>query len=234
MSDTEFDTALVTAAFRLGGEEGWRNVNVAKAARAAGLSLAEARDRFPTRTAILLRFGRLADQVALLDAPDEGTTRDRLFDLLMRRLDVLQTHRAGVKALLRSLPADPPTALLLALATRRSMRWMLQGAGLAATGPAGAVQARGLTAIWLWAVRAWERDETDDLSGTMAAVDNALKRAEQVASWLQGGRGSAARGADGAGDADASPVEDGSPIEGVSPVEDVSPVVGGALPEAEA
>src|SRR5450432_2758712 len=114
MTGSEFDTALVTAAFRLAAEDGWRKVSVAAAARAAGLSLAEARGRFPSRAAILLRFGRLADQAALLDAPSEGPVRDRLFDLLMRRFDVLQAHRAGVKALLRALPFDPPMALLLA------------------------------------------------------------------------------------------------------------------------
>jgi ubiquinone biosynthesis protein COQ9 len=177
MTDTEFDTALVTAAFRLAGEDGWGKVNVASAARAAGLSLAEARGRFRSRASILLRFGLLADQAALLDAPSEGAVRDRLFDLLMRRFDVLQAHRAGVKALLRSLPANPPAALLLACATRRSMRWMLQGAGVDATGPRGGLQVRGLVAVWLWAVRAWERDESEDLSGTMAAIDTALQRA---------------------------------------------------------
>lgn len=186
MTDTEFDTALVTAAFRLAGEDGWRTVNVAASARAAGLSVAEARGRFPSRATILLRFGQLADQAALLDAPDEGPPRDRLFDLLMRRYDVLQTHRAGVKAVLRSLPTDPATALLLACATRRSMQWMLQGAGVTANGARGALQVKGLLAVWLWGVRAWERDDSEDLSGTMAAVDTALQRAEQVASWLHG------------------------------------------------
>src|ERR1700689_5214945 len=128
MTDTEFDTALITAAFRLAGEEGWRRVNVAKSARAAGLPLSEARDRFPSRNAILLRFGRLADQAALKDAPSEGPVRDRLFDLLMGRFDALQAHRSGVKALLKALPTEPPTALLLACATRTSMRWLLQAA----------------------------------------------------------------------------------------------------------
>jgi len=188
MTDTEFDTALITAAFRLAGEEGWRKVNVAKSARAAGLSLSEARDRFPSRNAILLRFGRLADQAALKDAPSEGPVRDRLFDLLMSRFDMMQAHRAGLKALLKALPADPPTAILLACATKRSMRWMLQGAGVTATGPRGELQVRGMLAVWLWAVRAWERDESEDMSGTMAAVDKGLERAEQVASWLHGQR----------------------------------------------
>jgi ubiquinone biosynthesis protein COQ9 len=191
MSDIEFDIALVTAAFRVAGEQGWRRLNVAIAAREGGLPLAEARARFPSRAAILLRFGRLADQAALTDAPAEGPVRDRLFDLLMRRFDFLQTHRAGVKALLRSLPTDPPTALLLASASRHSMRWMLQAAGLTATGIRGELQVKGLLAVWLWAVRAWERDESADLSGTMAAVDSALQRADQIAGWLHGHRDAA-------------------------------------------
>ncbi len=188
MSDSEFDNALVSAAFRMAGEEGWSRVTVAAAARVAGLSVAEARGHFVGRSSILLRFGRFADQAALKDAPFEGPVRDRLFDLLMRRFDVLQAHREGVKAVLRALPGDPATALMLASATRTSMRWMLQAAGVTATGPRGAVQASGLVAVWLWGLRAWERDETDDLSGTMAAVDAALGRADQLASWLSGSR----------------------------------------------
>ena len=129
MDDAAFDNALIAAAFQLAAEQGWRRVSVVAAARAAGLPLARARERFPGRSAILLRFGRLADQAALAEAPSEGPVRDRLFDLLMRRIDALQTHRAGVLALLRALPAEPPIALLLALATRRSMRWMLAAAG---------------------------------------------------------------------------------------------------------
>jgi ubiquinone biosynthesis protein COQ9 len=188
MSDLDFDTAIVTAAFRVAADQGWRRVNVAAASRAAGLPVAEARARFLNRASILLRFGRLADQAALQDAPSEGPVRDRLFDLLMRRFDALQAHRKGVKAVLRALPTEPPTALLLACATRTSMRWMLQAAGVTATGPRGALQVRGLVAVWLWGVRAWERDESDDLSATMAAVDVALGRAERVASWLCGSR----------------------------------------------
>ena len=45
---------------------------------------------------------------------------------------------------------------------------------------------RGLIAVWLWTLRAWERDESADLSATMAALDTALGRAEQAMRWLRG------------------------------------------------
>jgi ubiquinone biosynthesis protein COQ9 len=184
MDDAEFDRQLIAAAFQLAAEDGWRSVSVAAAARTAGLALVRARERFPGRSTILLRFGRLADQAALAELPSDGPPRDRLFDLLMRRIDVFQAHRAGVLALLRALPAEPPTALMLALATRRSMRWMLDTADLSAGGIRGELRVKGLVAVWLWTMRAWQADETEDLSATMAALDAALRRAEQAAEWL--------------------------------------------------
>ena len=184
MDDAAFDQALTAAAFQLAAERGWRSVSVATAATAAGLPLARARERFPGRAAILLRFGRLADQAALAEVSSDGSARDKLFDLLMRRIDALQAHRAGVLALLRALPADPPTTLLLALATRRSMRWMLEAAGITTRSLRGELRVRGLVAVWLWTIRAWRSDESEDLSATMAALDTALRRAESAAEWL--------------------------------------------------
>jgi hypothetical protein len=187
MDEIEFDAALIAAFFRQVAETGWSHTSVAAAAREAALPMAEARRRFPGRAAVLLRFGRAADAAALAETPPEGPVRDKLFDLLMRRFDALQAHRAGITALLRALPADPPTALLLACATRRSMRWMLEAAGVSTAGLRGELRVRGLVAVWLWTLRAWEQDESADLSGTMAALDAALRRADRLAGWLGGG-----------------------------------------------
>jgi hypothetical protein len=189
--DREFDQALVAKAFELIAEVGWRRLSVAQAAREAGLKLDQARTRFPLPLAVLLRFGVMADQAALADAASEGPVRDRLFDIVMRRIDVLQANRRGVLALLRALPSEPGLALMLTAASLRSMVWLLEGAGISATGPIGLLRAKGMLAVWLWTVRAWQNDDTADLSATMAALDVALNRAEQAAGWLPGGRRSA-------------------------------------------
>jgi hypothetical protein len=184
MDDADFDRALIAAAFRIAAERGWRSTLPAGAAHAAGLSLARARQRFPNRAALLLRFGRLADEAALAEVPTEGAVRDRLIGLLMRRMDILQAHRGGMLALLRALPAEPATALLLAVATRRSMRWMLEAAGVPTTGLYGELRVKGLIAVWLWTIRAWQRDESEAMDATMAALDAALRRAESAAGWF--------------------------------------------------
>ena len=143
MTDQEFDDALIAAVFKRAAEAGWARVTVADAARDAGLPLAEARVRFPGKHRVLLRFGQRLDQSALAAATGEGPIRDQLFDLLMSRFDTMKPHREGVAALLRHLPRDPATSLLLTCATRRSMRWMLHAAGQPTAGLRGTLRIKG-------------------------------------------------------------------------------------------
>ena len=188
MDDKEFDHALVAAAFEQAALTGWRGLSIVEAARAGGLPLDRARARFPGPGAVLMRFGVMADQGALAEPAGEPLPRDRLFDLLMRRFDVLQQHRAGMLALLDHLPKDPGLSLLLGNATGRSMGWMLEAAGVSAAGIGGRLRAAGLVGVWLYALRAWKADESADLAGTMSALDKALDQAEKLSGALPGGR----------------------------------------------
>jgi len=189
MSEQDFDRALIAAAFRRAASDGWAGVSVYDAAREAGLPAAEARARFSGKRALLLRFGALLDQDALAAVSQEGTVRDRLFDLLMERFMAMRAHRAGIVALVRYLPSDPCTALAMARATRASMRWMLHAAGISTSGLRGAARVGGLAAVWSWTARTFESDESDDLTATMAALDRALGRADRLARWFSGERG---------------------------------------------
>jgi hypothetical protein len=111
--------------------------------------------------------------------------RDRIFDVLMRRLDAMQPHRPGLVRFLDELRGDPPIALFVLGLLPRSMAWMLEAASVDTAGLAGLARTEGLTAVWLATLRAWARDETVDLGPTMAALDRALDRAEQVARTLR-------------------------------------------------
>lgn len=186
MSITETDRTLIAAVFEQAALRGWSDVSIADAARSAGIPLGEARARMPGRGAVLMRFGLMADQAALAGVSMSETPRERLFDIVMARFDALQQHRAGVLSLLAALRTDPGTSLLLYGATLRSMKWLLDGAGIPAAGIVGSLRIHGLLALWLYALRAWEADESADLSSTMAAVDRGLDRAIQAENMLPG------------------------------------------------
>jgi len=184
MTDADFDAAVVSAVFAEAGLRGWRRASLVEAARDAGLDLARTRQRFPSKLFVLMRFGSMADQAALTGTTTEGPVKDRLFDILMRRFDVLQAHRAGVLAVLDAARLDPLLGLFLARLSVRSMEWLLEGAGLSAAGLRGRLRVKGLLGVWLWAVRAWSQDDSADLAATMTATDKALDRAGEFARHL--------------------------------------------------
>ena len=186
MDDAAFDRAVIAAVFAQAALRGWAEVSLVEAAQDAGLKLARVRARFPGRDAVLMRFGVQADQAALAGAVTVGTPRERLFDILMCRFEALQAQRGGVMALMVALRTDPLTSLLLYGATLRSMRWLLEAAGVPSIGITGMLRVHGLMALWLYALREWERDESADLSGTMRAVDKGLDRALQAERSLPG------------------------------------------------
>lgn len=185
-----FDAAVVAAVFMQAGLIGWRDTSLVESCREAGLDLPRVRMRFPGKTAVLLRFGVMADQAALAATPSTGIPRDRLFDAIMARFDQLQAHRDGILALTEALRFDPGTTFLLYGATLRSMKWMLDAAGIPSQGLTGQLRIHGLLAVWAYALRAWERDQGSDLPATMAAVDRALDRALQAEGLLPFNRAS--------------------------------------------
>ncbi len=191
MSDTtaaaaDSEARLVAGLWRVVARHGWDGLTMRRVSAASGVSLAELRRRCPTPSVLLALHNRVVDQQVLEGTvPDTGDTpRERLFDVLMRRVDALQPHRRGVLRLLDEALTDPVLALALFSGLPRSMAWMLEAARIGTDGFAGALRANGLAAVWLYTLRAWARDNTEDLGPTMAALDRALDRAEQAARTL--------------------------------------------------
>jgi len=183
-ADSADPDRIIDAMLALVGSEGWRRVSLAAVAEEAGLSVLQVHRLFPSRTAILCGFFRRIDEAALaapLDAEAGEKPRDRVFDLLMRRFDALQPHRAVLEALRRDLPGDPLTALALGAALLCSMRLTLEAAGIAYHGIGGIVAVKLTAASYLTAVHTWSRDESPDLAPTMAALDRRLRGIER---WL--------------------------------------------------
>ncbi|WP_235961244.1 TetR family transcriptional regulator [Falsiroseomonas selenitidurans] len=190
--DAPDDARLLDALFTVIATEGWRGVSPSRLqAAGAGLTPAELVRRFPSRFDLLrLHADQVAATVAAGTVPGQGgTPRDRVFDVLMRGVDALLAHRAGMLRLIADMRRDGVLAMALAPILQRSMARMLDAAELDSSGPAGAARAAGLVGVWLMTIRAWEKDETADMGPTMAALDRALDRAEQTARSLRLGPG---------------------------------------------
>ncbi len=182
------DTVL-DAFIGLVAEKGFVELTLRDVAAAADLGLAELYRLYPDKVALAAAFMARIDSIVLAetastDDPEE-TARDRLFDVMMRRYDALKPYRTAVAAIRRAGLRDPLLGLALAPSLRRSMAAMLEAAGLPSDGISGAVRQNGLLAIHYAVARVFDRDDSVDLSKTMAALDNRLKTAERWSQLLE-------------------------------------------------
>lgn len=174
----------VLAALDLAARMGWDMITMTDIADKAHVSLAELADVFDDKSDILVAYGRMIDKRVLETCADPDPSmaeRERLFEILMERFDVINDNREAVVSILKSFAPDPKQAVISLPHLGRSMSWMLEAAGIETNGIKGAIRVAGLTIVYLNAVRHWMGDDSADLAKTMAALDRSLGRAEQCA-----------------------------------------------------
>ena len=178
---------IVAAFLALLAEKPFEDVGFGDIAGRAGVTLTQLRGEFASTLAMLAAHIKTTDRAVLAaDLSDmaEESPRERLFDVLMRRLEALAPHRAAVRSLLRSARRNPPLALALNTFAVRSQQWMLTAAGINASGPRGILRAQGLAVLFASVLRAWIHDDDPGQARTMAALDRALGRGQRLAGFL--------------------------------------------------
>lgn len=171
--------AIIDALMELASERSWEDITISDVAARADISLAAFRDCFPSKGAVLAAFSRRIDRLVLEAAGEHMAgepVKDRLFDILMRRLDALAPYKLGLEAVYDWSRRDPLAASALNGVLINSMRFMLEAAGADAEGPVGALKLQGLALAWGRVLRVWFQDDDPGLASTMAALDRELTR----------------------------------------------------------
>ncbi|NMM43201.1 hypothetical protein HH303_01845 [Rhodospirillaceae bacterium KN72] len=201
--DDIIDTAMTVIAERGVSHDAWEEVAARNACTVQVL-----RGHIGDLPDAVLKFLDRADrQVLSEDAgfTDEDSVKDRLFDLLMRRLDGLAPHRQAMAAISREMRRNPCLAALIGGRELRALSWYLEAAGVSIKGPFGLIRTKGLGLVWTRVFTVWLDDDSDDFAKTMATLDKDLSRAGRAASWFGPRRGG-------------GPVQDDGGTEAVSPL----------------
>jgi ubiquinone biosynthesis protein COQ9 len=179
---------VVLAALDLAQERGWGDIALSDIAQAANLSLAELRREFSCKADILRAFQTEVDAEVLgrVRSAGEGQSpRDRLFDLVMTRFEVMQPYKPALRRISAYLCCRPGEAALLACSSLAAQYWMLAGARAKLDGPQGALRVAGLAAIYGKVFQVWLDDPSPSLDKTMAALDQRLRKGERMLSSLE-------------------------------------------------
>ena len=188
---TDFPRLIVDHALELAAAQGWANTSLSDIAEAAGLTLAQLRATFPSKTAIIAAYTTRVDEAVLNDIDPEladKSSRERLFDVLMKRFDAMNPHKEAVRSIFRAHTSDVEALARGPFSLYRSMRWMMEAANMSSSGVRGQLRIKGLALIYLAVLRTWFNDDSEDMARTMASLDCQLQRAERLLGILRGPR----------------------------------------------
>ncbi|MGB6351694.1 MAG: TetR/AcrR family transcriptional regulator [Pseudolabrys sp.] len=177
----------IDALMALLSEHSFERVGVAEVAGKAGIKLSQLRSEFGSTLAIIAAHIKDIDRAVLAGGDAdmaEEPARERLFDVLMRRLEALGPYRDAVRSLMCSARRNPGLAFALNAMAVRSQHWMLEAAGIRASGPRGTLRAQGAALIFARVLSVWIDDEEEGLDRTMAALDRGLASGERWVGFL--------------------------------------------------
>lgn len=184
----DIKSKIVDALMQLAGEYAFEDITLTDIARRAGISLGQFREVFPSKGAVLAAFTRRIDKIVLDETADDllaEPIKERLFDVLMRRLDAMAPYKRGLEGIMEWVRRDPLSASALNREALNSMRFMLEAAGVDCEGAVGAIKLQGLTLAWARVLEVWFRDDDPGLSPTMAALDKELTRGKQIVARVE-------------------------------------------------
>ncbi len=175
--------AAVEALMRLAAEQPWNDIEVSDIAREAGLTLAELRDLFPSKGAVLGGLTRIIDRKVLegdLTGLEEEPSRERLFDVLMRRLDAMEPYKPALRRIAYALRGEPLSMLALNGVMLNSHRYMLAAAGIDTEGSLGQLKLQGVVIAFARVTQVWLDDDDPALARTMARLDKEIRNGERI------------------------------------------------------
>jgi AcrR family transcriptional regulator len=183
----DLTTKICEAALRLAAKRGWENLTLEQIAKAAQIPLARAQASFADKNQILPALvgwidERTAEVIGKINAADPP--RDRVFEVMMGRFDLLQKYRAGILAIFKNVRRDPEIVRHIIPAQLRSMRQMITLARLTSQKIHVPVIIFGLLAVHYRTLWEWQKDTTSDMAKTMATLDKSLRCGDKIAGLL--------------------------------------------------
>ncbi len=176
--------AVVDALMALAAERPWAEITLPDIAARAGIPLRELRAHFPSKGAILGAFARRIDLAVLADESKDLSAepaRERLFDVLMRRLDALAPYKPALRGIRSGITREPLALAAMNRTVVTSMQWMLAAADINEEGPLGATKAQVLAFHWSRVLNTFLSDEDPGLASTLKALDREMRAAERLA-----------------------------------------------------
>ena len=179
---------IVDALFILTPTMSWKDITMEKIAKVVKLNKMDLNKYFTSKISILIAYNNSLDQAIFVEFKKESentlvNSRDQIFDIIMAKFDILNSKKDGIRHIFKKtfpveLVANPKSYLNLV----KSMKLVLNLAGIKTNTPMGCIRVNILSGIFINSFISWLSDDSPDMSKTMASLDKGLRQAEALQS----------------------------------------------------
>lgn len=186
-NSTQMRESILSATLEVASLRPWEFVSMIEIADSAEMTVNDVISIFPTKSDILAAI--IDDLDIQVESSFENTdadlpVRDRVFDVLMERFDIANTHRDAHISFFKSFGWTRDASCADINLMKNSMTRMAKCAGLDTDGLSGAMMVAGLSMAYLWVIFTWKHDTSPDLGKTMAELDKTLGRIDMMKSMV--------------------------------------------------
>lgn len=191
-NSTKIRKLVLSAALDVAADTPWEFVTMKQIADSAGLTLHDLNSQFLTKSDILRAIIDSLDRQVEKNIKDlqrdrdtPAPVRDRLFDVLMERIEIANQHRAAHISFFKSFGWTKESSCNDLSLLKSSMTRMAHCAGIRTDGLSGQLYLFGLSSTYLWVLLTWMTDTSPDLGRTMSKLDQTLGRGEFLADSIR-------------------------------------------------
>ena len=175
---------LIKKSFELVSEIGWENFNLKLLAEKNKFELDDIKTIFKTKSSVLKEFSIMIDEevVNSINQNDfiDNPVKDNLFEIIMMRFEKLKAYKNGILKILNSAKKNP---LILKKVSRQlfsSLDFFLEVSNAKDNFLFDKFKLSALFLIYSYVFRIWLKDDSDEMSKTMAELDSLLSKSEII------------------------------------------------------
>lgn len=186
-NSTKIRNRVLSAALDVAASYPWEFVAMSQIADSAGVTVGDVTSHFPSKTDIVAAIINELDvevEEAFSVIDEDAPMRDRLFDVLMERIELANQNRAAHISFFKSFGWTKDATCADITLLKSSMTRMAKCAGMETEGLFAGIHLTGLSLAYLWVLLTWVNDASPDLGKTMAELDKTLGRAEGLKNYL--------------------------------------------------
>ena len=180
---------ILHSALKLAGEYGWSNVHFEQIAKESKIQTKELTSIFTDKDSIFFAiFQEINDELSSADLQfdlEQDTEKDRLFEVIMYRFDLLNQNREAFISMLSPFTSDLEKAWKCKSDFCHSMRSTLEKADIT---PNSMMKEDALivaiSTVYLLTMKTWLEDKSEDMAKTMANLDKYLEKMFRFSSIL--------------------------------------------------